>query len=507
MRAVLYAHFGAGVDLATNRKVHAAARDILSAPPPGVTDVVPSYANLMLEYDPRRTSAQHLRQRLEAAEAQPDVEPGEHVIPVRYDGEDLAELAAWANLTPDEVVRRHANRSYHVYALGFAPGFPFMGVVDERLRKPRRGTPRARVPAHAVAITHEQTAIYPIASPGGWNLVGTALQAVYDPQRPQPFLIAPGAQVSFTPAEGPNPPDAEPYELLSAEPAKPALHVAKAGTQDLLMDDGRPWVSRMGLSRSGFADPLMAHLANRLVGNPPDTATLEMAVQGPTLEVLRPCVLAVTGWAMTPHGNRNHIEPFTTFAAAPGEVISFRPGTRAVRSYLAVAGGFATLPFMGSSSVDLRGRIGRPLRAGDVLGVARDRPARPGRSFVPWDPPLPRVTVRVAPGPQYAPEAMDALTSAPFTVESSDRVGARLRGPHVPGGELTSEATPIGAVQITRDGAPIILLHDRGSIGGYDKPALVHPGDLRRIAQLRPGDELRFVFQPRPALCHTTWPT
>lgn len=105
----------------------------------------------------------------------------------------------------------------------------------------------------------------------------------------------------------------------------------------------------------------------------------------------------------------------------------------------------------------------------------------------------PTIQIRLLPGPQASPEALQALASAPFTVTSPNRMGVQLEGPKVPGGELVSEATPMGAVQITIDGNPILLLNDRGRIGGYAKPAIVDPRDLPLVAQLRPGQKIRFV--------------
>jgi allophanate hydrolase subunit 2 len=179
-----------------------------------------------------------------------------------------------------------------------------------------------------------------------------------------------------------------------------------------------------------------------------------------------------------------------------GDVLRFPPGRSGVRGYLALAGGIASERFLGSASVDLRGRIGRPLRAGDVLGVETPRPARAGFSFRPYafapgvaGP----VRVRVEPGPQPDPEAFAALTAEPFRVRFGDRMGLQLDGPEVPGGELLSEPTPLGGIQIPPGGRPLVLLHDRGSIGGYVKPAIVVPGDLPKLAQLRAGEAVRFV--------------
>ena len=135
-----------------------------------------------------------------------------------------------------------------------------------------------------------------------------------------------------------------------------------------------------------------------------------------------------------------------------------------------------------------------------MLGAASPRSARAGFSFRPYafEPGVPGpVRVRIEPGPQPDPDAFAALTAEPFRVRFGDRMGLQLDGPEVPGGELLSEPTPLGGVQIPPGGRPLVLLHDRGSIGGYVKPAVVVPGDLPRLAQLRAGDAVRFVRADR----------
>ena len=146
------------------------------------------------------------------------------------------------------------------------------------------------------------------------------------------------------------------------------------------------------------------------------------------------------------------------------------------------------------------------MRSGDLLGVEQPRTVRPG--FTQRLPHLPqRIRIRLLAGPQATPEALQALASGPFAVSSPDRMGIRLEGPRVPGGELISEATPMGAVQITTEGNPILLLNDRGRIGGYAKPAVVDPRDLPLVAQLRPGQQLEFVVDPVAQTDHWfLWP-
>lgn len=473
--------------------MHALARQLLADPLPGVTDIVPSYATLYLEYDRGLLSESAVRAWAERHEQQTAPAVNRVVtVPVRYDGVDLAVIADEAGVEVAEVIARHAGVDYRVYALGFTGGFPFLGEVDPVIRSPRLEVPRERVEANSVAIADAQGGIYPLAAPGGWKLLGTALKAVYDPHRDEPFLLEAGDTVRFVPAEGDAPVAVGALELLPLEPRRPVLKVLEPGLLDLVVDEGRFMVGRFGLARSGPIDGRSAALANSLLANPVDAPVLELNVVGPVLEVLAPTVVAFAGWGVEPRKNGEHQEPFSSFSLTPGDVLSFPPAEQGVRGYLAVAGGIESGAFLGSASVDVRGLIGRPLLQADLLGSAEQRRPLPGFSFRPHMRWSGAARIRILPGPQATDAALRALTSDAFRVRHSDRMGLRLEGPEVPGGGVLSEANPLGAVQVTTSGMPLVLLHDRGTIGGYEKPAIVHPKDLPRLAQLRAGGEVVF---------------
>lgn len=514
----LYLRHGDAIDAATSDRVLAEAAALRADRLPGVTEIIPSYASLYLEFDSALLGPSVVRRWAdrvldELAGGADGVRGGAGRVvrvPVRYDGVDLDVVAAAAGISPGEAARRHAAVEYRVYAVGFTPGFPFMGAVDPTLRLPRLTTPRARVEPHTVAIADAQTGIYPLASPGGWRLVGTTLEAVYDSHRERPFLLEPGDRVWFVPttvgpqgeASGAAPPEPSPLTLLPEEPRHPVLTVAEPGLLDLVVDAGRYGAGHFGLARGGPLDARSARLANLLVGNEAGAPLLEFNVSGPVLEVERRAVVAFAGWGVRPVLNGAPVAPFSSFLLSAGERLEFPPQSVGVRGYLAVAGGLESERFMGSASVDVRGLIGRPLRAGDRLGLASERPARPGFAFEPhagWH--VQRgsrgtahdeVRLRILPGPQADREAMAALTSSPFRVQHADRMGLQLDGPQVPGGGVLSEANPLGAVQVTPSGKPLVLLHDRGTIGGYTKPAVIHPADLPVAGQLRTGDLVRF---------------
>jgi KipI family sensor histidine kinase inhibitor len=187
-------------------RVQAAGRAVENALGDDLVDLVPSYASLLIIYDPMRTDhlsvARRVRSSVEKLEAADDGTGQLVVLPAYYAteaGEDLEALARRAGLSVDEVVALHAGTEYRVYAIGFAPGFAYLGEVDERIAAPRLATPRQRVPRGAVAIADRQTAVYPAESPGGWNLVGRCPVRMFDPEAQPPMPVSVGDRVRFEP--------------------------------------------------------------------------------------------------------------------------------------------------------------------------------------------------------------------------------------------------------------------------------------------------------------------
>jgi KipI family sensor histidine kinase inhibitor len=213
----LLLRFGEAIDLATNARVHAAARALRVAALRGVVDIAPAYATLLVRFDPCTRSHEELAEALRAAtaatldpglrrddESKHDSPPGASTrmvaIPVCYggdDGPDLEAVAKHAELSPDEVTARHTAAEYTVAMIGFAPGFPYLLGLDPALAMPRRADPRTRVPAGSVAIGGAQTGIYPRELPGGWQLIGRTPLSLFDPARAPPCLLAPGDRVRF----------------------------------------------------------------------------------------------------------------------------------------------------------------------------------------------------------------------------------------------------------------------------------------------------------------------
>lgn len=200
--------FGDEVDLTINRRVHALDRLLAEEPIYGLVETVPTYTSLLVYYDLLQTGYEHVAAALqeyasrlgESADA-----PARRVeIPTRYggeDGPDIAFVAEHNQLAVEEVIRIHSSRDYPVYMMGFTPGFPYLGGMDERIAAPRLQSPRTHVPAGSVGIAGKQTGVYPIDSPGGWQIIGRTALTLFDPGRDDPFTLAPGDLVRFVPIE------------------------------------------------------------------------------------------------------------------------------------------------------------------------------------------------------------------------------------------------------------------------------------------------------------------
>ena len=209
--SALLIEFGDSIDYAINARVYALQRAIEASDiNDAVEEFVPSYRSLLVEYDVTKFLHAEMRGRVaELVEhtAAPttsivDSDQDAHQIPVTYGGElgpDLETVAKHAGLSVDEVISIHSGADYHVFMLGFAPGFPYLGGMDERIACPRLATPRTLVPAGSVGIAEAQTGVYPNASPGGWQLIGRTPMALFDVNTDPPVAMLPGTKVNFVP--------------------------------------------------------------------------------------------------------------------------------------------------------------------------------------------------------------------------------------------------------------------------------------------------------------------
>jgi biotin-dependent carboxylase-like uncharacterized protein len=281
------------------------------------------------------------------------------------------------------------------------------------------------------------------------------------------------------------------------------LVVEDPGLFTTLQDAGRFGYQRFGISPSGAMDRDLVAIANALVANPPGDGVLEITMTGPTLEVAcDSCRLALAGdQGLTVNGAA--VPGWTAVDVVRGDRVRIPPARSRLRTCLAVAGGFAVSPTLGSLSTHTRTRIGglegRSLAPGDRLPLRAARPVGPRLHLDPPPPPARNRTVRVVAGPQadaFTEAGWETFLASTYTVSArSDRMGCQLDGPviaHRHGFNIVSDGIVEGSIQVPGSGRPIVLLADRQTTGGYTKIATVIGADLAVFAHLRPGDPVRF---------------
>ena len=491
----------------------------------GVEEVIPAARTLLISFKPWVVSREALVAQLRALPIDTEVaHSGELVeIPVRYDGEDLAEVAQHLGITPEEVVRRHTGSEYSVAFTGFAPGFAYLTGGDPIFNVPRRSTPRTRIPAGSVALAGTFSGVYPTASPGGWQLLGTTPVAMWDVHREPPALLSPGQRVKFvdmgltSDALTPSPltplPEGEGQLTDSPRPLAGeglGVRVVATGLQAMIQDRGRLGQAGQGVSAAGAMDQTAYKTANRLVGNPSDLPAIETLAGGLRLRSLGEQVVAVTGaevdvTLITADGQRCAVATYRPIAMADGDELLLGMPRRGLRCYVAARGGLDVAPVLGSCSLDTLAQVGpallqagqtlavHPVQHGYTVGAAETPPAQlPASGEV--------VTLDVTLGPRtdwFTPEAVALLQSQAWEVTSqSNRVGLRLQGAEsltrAITSELPSEGTPLGAIQVPASGQPVVFLADHPLTGGYPVIACIAPWHLDLAGQIPVGARIQF---------------
>ena len=478
-------------------------------PVPGIAEMVPAARTLLIRLAGRVAEgglAAEIGARLGRAAAPalgPEVE-----VTVTYEGADLAEVAAHMGRPVAAVIATHQAAAWQVAFCGFAPGFAYLTCDDPDFDLPRRASPRARIPAGAVALAGRFSGIYPTASPGGWQLIGQTALPMWDLARDPPALLQPGARVRFVSRAAVYPAAAvgATVEEEAAPRAERGLRVLATLLPITVQDMGRGGQAAQGVACSGALDRPALRAANRLVGNPPGAAALELPPGPMRLTVDQPVELALTGaiGAAVIEGDRPvpvpHGQPFALDA---GEVLALQAPQRGMRGYLARRGGFAVAPVLGSAARDdLAGLGPLPLRAGDVIGLG-DLAAGLVQPALPPARPLPAagevVRLPVTLGPRadwFAPDQVARFLAQDWRVtDEVSRTGLRLAGVALARAarELPSEGTVPGAVQVPHSGQPVLFLADHPLTGGYPVIACVHPEALPLAGQVPPGALIRFV--------------
>ncbi|MFF1254867.1 5-oxoprolinase/urea amidolyase family protein [Pseudarthrobacter sp. NPDC058329] len=491
---------------------------LLAQPLPGQVDVLAAAETVLVMADSPR-SARSMPELLLAMDLTVRVRAEGRLVTIDavYDGEDLAEVGRLTGLGPDGVVAAHTGQVWTVAFGGFAPGFGYMVGENQKLDVPRRSSPRTVVPAGSVALAGNYSAVYPRQSPGGWQLIGRTAAHMWDLGREQPALAAPGDRVQFRSVR----------ELV--EVAAPAaqgddarvpgvvsgLRILSPGLQSLVQDLGRPGHTGLGVGAAGALDRSSLRRANRLVGNPPSAAGVETVAGGLQVQAVGDQILAVTGapgqltltQSVGDEDNpdvylERNIAAAEPFALLDGQVLTVGAPQQGFRSYLALLGGVAAEEVLGSRSTDTLSRLGpAPLQAGDIVATGNAavsgtvsspelQPGFPGQGVTVLD---------VVPGPRedwFDAAEVESFYSQEWEVTPrSNRVGMRLAGKALRRsreGELPSEGTVSGALQVPPEGMPVLFLADHPVSGGYPVIGVVVDHQLDLAGQVPIGARIRF---------------
>jgi len=465
------------------------------------------------------------------------------VVPVAFGGPDTDEVCSVAGIEPEELEALLTSADLTVATVGFSPGFAYLEGLPPPLDSvPRKPRPRPVVPAGSVALAAGYAAVYPQATPGGWQLIGRSALRLFDPSAPPYALLQPGDRVRFardtearTGSRRGTEPITEEAAPVSAvisvrsrpearaplrprPGSRPALLVEQPGVLSVVQDGGRRGLAHLGVPDAGPADPLAHGLANRLLGNAPDAAAVEIVARGPAIRALRDVFAAVVGAGPLVKVDGREVGHSHVVPVSRGQRLEVGSLEGGFRTYLAVAGGVLAPAVLGSRSTDTLTWLGPgPLKAGDELEVGDSGEARLGDHLsaevsallagalvrahatttstgsTAW-------TVRVVEGPHAAwlEAGLASLCRVPFTVSAtSDRTGIRLEPHGSPlarrPGEVESQGMVTGAVQVPPDGRPIALGPDHATLGGYPVVAVIVRTDLWVLGQCRGGDTIRFT--------------
>ena len=537
---------------------------------PGVIELAPAYTSVGVFFDPvavvKANSAANeffdsLATRIRSAvtsgrrnRRKKTAGPCSLEIPVCYDSEfalDRDRVTEHTKLSEREIVDLHSTAEYRVTCIGFVPGFPFLAGLPKQLATPRRPTPRKEIPPGSIGIGGAQTGIYPLRSPGGWNLIGRTPLKLFDPTKDPPTILRPGDRVHFRaitrqefvaatnkpssrgesrdPVAGPTilnqggkpGPAATGGCVAASTSIGMTATVTRAGFLTSVQDLGRVGFRQFGVSTSGALDPFALRVANLLVGNDEGAAGLEITLGGLHLRFEDERIVAWCGGEFDVRVGSRSLPAGHVAHLQAGDELKFGRAQIGCRCWLAIAGGIDVATVLGSRSTDLRAKFGglegRTLREGDVLPLltwpgssafaraTADKPI-PATGISSWTAPhdwaspAKRVPilrfVQGADWERFNASTLQYLTSEAFNVSPDlDRMGVRFDGPELKRQDkidLISEAVAPGTIQVPPSGKPILLLGDCQTIGGYPKIAHVITVDLAMAAQLRAGDHVRF---------------
>ena len=509
----------------------------------GALEVLPTYCSVSIYFDEAicqisllKDLAQKALQKSEEEKTESTDSARTITIPVCYEDKefapDLEKVALHAKLSKEEVIKLHSSSDYLIYMMGFLPGFPYLGGMNPRLETPRLETPRTKIPAGSVAIGGAQTGLYPVESPGGWNIIGRTPLRLFDVKRKPFFLYEAGDKIRFLPitreefenfdeslwlAQVAGKSEASIETSDDAADSKEVyecgggIKILEPGLLTSIQDSGITGFQKYGIGQSGAMDQISFAQANQICGNEKNAACLETTLAGPSISFVTACDFAITGAVFenaTLDGMR--IEMNKKISAKAGSLLSCGFASKGLRSYIAFSGGLLVPKVFRSSSTNLKSKIGgymgRKLQADDQLaiGINKKNPLlvpdnKSTEGFTENKDVLLLDCIKSSQFDFFQEKIVKKFTDSIYTVSAeSDRMGIRFTGPGLECGktDIISDAIPFGAVQITSAGLPVVMAADRQTTGGYAKIACVKKSAMYRLAQALPGTKVRFNLLP-----------
>ena len=442
-------------------------------------------------------------------------------IPACYDaslGLDIEVLATSKSITIEELIKRHSEKLYRIFCIGFLPGFAYMGKVDKIIATPRRQTPRPNVIQGSVGIAGEQTGIYPLNSPGGWNIIAQTPLQLFNANRGEPVLLKMGDTVKFSPISLNDFLAFKNRVGIQVKPQKDkqqGIIILKQGIADSVQDLGRYGHQHLGINPTGAMDVIAAQIANFLVGNLGNEAVIELHFPTSVFQFQTDAIIALSGADFTAIINNIPVPLNTPIIVAENSIINFTKLVTGARCYIAVKGGITILPWLNSCSTNIKansgGHCGRLLHKDDIVGcsIKSDYSKQLGEKdciVLPWQVDVRQVhdtnnIVHILLGNEFTflcDASKEILVDSPFTITTkSDRMGYRLHGLplqlQVPI-QLISTAVTKGTIQLLPDGELIILMADHQTIGGYPRVAHVAQFNIPKLAQMQVHQPIQFAI-------------
>ena len=549
--------FDQRIDPDINRQVVALHNRLLQLEDKGITWSTPAFCSLGIGFEPSKISYADLvcliQEQFNLIEDVVDHQPTVVRIPVCYCesfGIDLQHVAEQTGFSIDQIIELHSGTTYHAYMLGFLPGFAYLGSVNSKLRVDRQAEPRAKVVAGSVGLAGEQTGIYPCDAPGGWQILGRTPIALNNKNDSSKFLISPGDQVQFYPIdqtefdslleknEAAEPSGAEVQTETQVTESQDrdsiSIHFKTAGLRTTIQDSGRTGHQHYGIPSGGAMDSFSASVANTLVGNRGKASLIEMTLMGPVIKFSGDCQIAITGADLSPKLDGQSIPMWETVSVKGAQRLSFGARQNGCRSYLAIAGEIQAPKWLDSVSpsptgvnpaTDFRSLKGETIcvSAWSRSTLQRSQLAHRhtgDQSFsLAGRPPCLRDTtvgvyemvVPIVPGPEwnwFSKQQQAAFLEHHFEIsQHSNSMGYRLSSFLKESGDsfdeppkqqsMISSAVVPGVIQVAPSGQAILLMRDAQTTGGYPRIGVVCHELLDEVAQLCPGDLIRFEFNWR----------